>query len=66
MTKEQTDVLEAFLDQPLAAREIANNREKEMYLIFIEEVQPYLLGQKSAEDVAKIIHRRLQLYLDEG
>ncbi|MGN0429678.1 MAG: ABC transporter substrate-binding protein [Acetatifactor sp.] len=65
MTKEQTDVLEAFLDQPLAAREIANNREKEMYLIFIEEVQPYLLGQKSAEDVAKIIQSRLQLYLDE-
>ncbi|MGN0429675.1 MAG: hypothetical protein ACI4E2_06420, partial [Acetatifactor sp.] len=27
-TKEQTDVLERFLNQPLAAREIANNREK--------------------------------------
>ena len=66
MTKEQIDVLEAFLNQPLAAREIANNREKEMYLIFNEEVQPYLLGQKSAEDVAKIIQSRLQLYLDEG
>ena len=59
-------VLEAFLNQPLTAREIANNREKEMYRIFIEEVQPYLLGQKSAEDVAKIIQSRLQLYLDEG
>ena len=66
MTKEQIDVLEAFLNQPLTAREIANNREKEMYRIFIEEVQPYLLGQKSAEDVAKIIQSRLQLYLDEG
>ena len=66
MTGEQIDVLEAFLNQPLAAREIANNREKEMYRIFYEEVQPYLLGQKSAEDVAKIIQSRLQLYLDEG
>ena len=66
MTGEQIDVLEAFLNQPLAAREISNNREKEMYRIFYEEVQPYLLGQKSAEDVAKIIQSRLQLYLDEG
>ena len=37
-----------------------------MYRIFYEEVQPYLLGQKSVEDVAKIIQGRLQLYLDEG
>ena len=66
MTGEQIDVLEAFLNQPLAAREIANNREKEMYRIFYEEVQPYLLGQKNVEDVAKIIQSRLQLYLDEG
>ena len=65
MTGEQIDVLEAFLNQPLTAREIANNREKEMYLIFNEEVQPYLLGQKNVEDVAKIIQSRLQLYLDE-
>ena len=36
-----------------------------MYRIFYEEVQPYLLGQKSVEDVAKIIQSRLQLYLDK-
>ncbi len=66
MTGEQLDVLEQFMEQGFVAREIANNREKEMYLIFNEEVQPYLLGQKNVEDVAKIIQSRLQLYLDEG
>lgn len=35
-------------------------------VIISEEVQPYFAGDKSAEEVAKIIQSRVQLYLDES
>ncbi len=33
--------------------------------ILSEEVQPYFAGDKNAEDVAKIIQSRVQMYLEE-
>lgn len=49
----------------LANCEPANFRVSEISYIIAEELEPYFIGEASAEDVAEKLHNRVQLYLDE-
>ena len=47
------------------ARPLSRESE-EIYAIIGEEAAPYFVGQKSAEEVAKIIQSRVQIYVSEN
>ena len=47
------------------ARPLSKESE-EIYSIISEEAAPYFAGQKSAEEVAKIIQSRIQIYVSEN
>ncbi len=62
MTQEQLDQITAFVqtvDKPMYANEAVLN-------IIKEEMDAYYSGQKSAQDVAKVIQSRAQVYVDEN
>jgi len=56
--------LEGFYE--LLKHAVRGNSESMIIQIVIEEVSPFLSGQKTAEEVAAIIQSRVQLYLDEN
>lgn len=56
--------LEGFYE--LLKHAVRGNSESMITQIVIEEVSPFLSGQKTAEEVAAIIQSRVQLYLDEN
>lgn len=65
--KDGTTILEdyaAFLENCVPSPVLAD--EDLILSIVWEEAQAYMVGDKSAEDVAKIIQRRLQVYMDEN
>ena len=47
------------------ARPLSQESE-EIYAIIGEEAAPYFAGQKSAEETAKIIQSRIQIYVSEN
>lgn len=65
--KDGTTTLEdyaAFLENSVPSPILA---EEDLILSIVwEEAEAYMVGDKSAEDVAGIIQRRIQLYLDEN
>lgn len=61
-TQEDADKLLALVNGACAK---ANN-DTELFGIIIEELQPYLNDQKSAQEVASIIQNRIGLYLAEN
>lgn len=50
----------------LLSRAVGGSTESEIAQIVVEEIAPFLNGQKNAEEVAAIIQSRAQLYLDEN
>lgn len=61
-TDEEIDQVKELLE---AAKPVKDSDNLVMAIIE-EEVQAFYAGQKSAEDVAKIIQSRVQLYVDES
>lgn len=61
MTEEELEGFYELLDQA-----VRGNNESMITQIVIEEVSPFLNGQKTAEEVTAIIQSRVQLYLDEN
>ena len=45
---------------------MTSNMDQGLYDIISEDVEGYFQGQKSAQDVAKIIQSRAQIYVDEN
>lgn len=60
-----TTWLEEYLDFPENC-EPEHRIPRQISSIIFEEVKSYFEWDKSAGDVAKIIHNRVQLYLDEN
>ena len=50
----------------LKGLELGDGRVNAVYSIVEEEAEPFFEGSKSAEEAAKIIQNRIQLYLDES
>ncbi len=61
LTQEQLDLFEKICLNTCAY----DSRLDVIGDIIQEEMVPYLEGDKSAGDAAQIMHRRVQLYLDE-
>ena len=61
-TQEEIDGIRHLIE---IARPLSGESE-EIYSIIGEEAAPYFAGQKSAEEVAKIIQSRLQIYVSEN
>ena len=61
-TKEQCDAVRSLLEQG----EMIGNMDQGLYEIILEDVDGYFQGQKSAQEVAKIIQSRAQIYVDEN
>ncbi|MBQ7919141.1 MAG: extracellular solute-binding protein [Lachnospiraceae bacterium] len=61
-TKEQCDAVRELLEKG----EMTSNMDQGLYDIISEDVEGYFQGQKSAQDVAKIIQSRAQIYVDEN
>jgi len=40
-------------------------RSEEVLNIIMEEAEPYLAGEKTAEEAAQVIQNRMQLYMSE-
>lgn len=64
-TQEEINMLQDLIDRGLVAKEISKAWEKDIYNIILEEIDGYFSGQKSAEEVAKIIQSRVRIYLLE-
>lgn len=60
-----TTWLEEYLDLPENC-EPERRIPRQISSIIFEEVKSYFEGDKNAGDTAKIIHNRVQLYLDEN
>ncbi len=61
LTKEQVAQINTMLEQVRPDNWYARSIQS----IVSEELEPYFAGEKTAEDVAEILDRRVQLYLDE-
>ena len=61
-TQEEIDGIRHLIE---IARPLSRESE-EIYVIIGEETAPYFAGQKSAEEVAKIIQSRVQIYVSEN
>lgn len=61
-TQEEIDGVRHLIE---IARPLSRESE-EIYAIIGEEAAPYFAGQKSAEEVAKIIQSRVQIYVSEN
>lgn len=61
-TQEEIDGVRHLIE---IARPLSKESE-EIYAIIGEEVAPYFAGQKSAEETAKIIQSRVQIYVSEN
>lgn len=60
MTEEEENIFWEMLERP-----VYYNWSNDIYDIVWDEVLPYYYGKKSAEEVAKTLDSRIQLYLDE-
>ena len=61
-TEEEADML----DRLIAVAKPANyNYNEELITIITEEAEGYYRGQKSVDDVTKVIQSRIKLFLDE-
>lgn len=60
MTEEEENIFWEMLENP-----VYYEWSNDIYDIVWEEVLPYYYGKKSAEEVAKTLDNRVQLYLDE-
>ena len=61
-SQEEIDGVRALIE---IARPLSSESE-EIYSIITEEAAPYFSGQKSAEETAKIIQSRVQIYVSEN
>ncbi len=61
MTEEQAALLRTLIDRG----GIVEEDNSAIVKIVSEEIQPYFAGQKSAEDVAKIIQSKVNIYVNE-
>ena len=61
MTKEETD---AFMEQLYSFTQVYK-QDDTLLNIITEESAPYFAGQKSAQEVAKVIQSRAQIYVNE-
>lgn len=61
MTEEQEAVLRSIIDKG----GVVDDDNSAIIKIVYEELQPYFAGQKSAEDVAKLIQSKVNLYVNE-
>ena len=62
LSKEEADELMTFLESV----DSAYSYNETIMNIVQEEVKPFFAGQKSAQECAKILQSRLQLYIDEN
>ena len=62
-TQEEVDAVKALID---SAEKISGSVDEQLVNIITEESEPFFKGQKSAEDVAKIIQNRIQTYVNEN
>ena len=62
-TKEDADVLLKLMD---GVEGVYVGSYNMIYTMIMEEVEPFLNGQKTADDVAKVIQNRVSLYLIEN
>ncbi|MBQ6734658.1 MAG: extracellular solute-binding protein [Lachnospiraceae bacterium] len=62
LTKEEADMLMDFLE----GVDVAYSYNETIMNIVQEEVKPFFAGQKSAQECARILQSRLQLYMDEN
>ena len=62
LTKEEADMLTEFLESV----DTAYSYNETIMNIVQEEVAPFFAGQKSAQECARILQSRLQLYMDEN
>lgn len=53
------------LRQLIEDAEMANTQHLEVMTILLEEARAYFCGQKSAEEAAQVMQRRVQVYLNE-
>ncbi|MBQ7776523.1 MAG: extracellular solute-binding protein [Lachnospiraceae bacterium] len=61
-TQEEVDMIKSMIE---VAKPAGMNDEK-IYEMISEEAAPFFEGQKSAEDVAKIIQSRVEIYVSEN
>ena len=61
-TQEEVDEIKAMID----AAKPQGSGDQTIFTMINEEAQSYFSGQKSAEDVAKIIQSRVELYVSEN
>lgn len=61
-TQEEIDALKGMIE---IARPAGNNDQTILSMI-LEDVTPYFEGQKSAQEVAKIVQSRLEIYISEN
>lgn len=62
LSKEEADELYEFI----CSVNMAYSYDEDLYVIIEEEVAPYFEGDKSVEEVAKIIQSRAQIYINES
>lgn len=62
-TQEEVDAVRALIE---SAEKISGSVDEQLVNIITEESEPFFKGQKSAEDVAKIIQNRIQTYVNEN
>ncbi len=61
-TQQEIDTIKFLIDK---AKPACNHDEK-IFMMIMEEAQAYFSGQKSAEEVAKIIQSRVDIYVSEN
>lgn len=62
-TEEEADLVDKLIDIAMPAN---YNGNQEVLTIIQEEAEAYYQGQKSVDDVAKVIQSRIQLYVNEN
>ena len=60
-TEEDIKKLQELLENAAAP----DMRSEEVLNIIMEEAEPYLAGEKTAEEAAQVIQNRMQLYMSE-
>ncbi len=61
-TQEEVDAVKELI----AAAKPYDMNDEEIFVIVSEEVEPFFKGQKSAEDVAKVIQSRVSIFISEN
>ncbi len=61
-TQQEIDMIKSLIDN---AKPVCNHDDK-IFMMIMEEAEAYFSGQKTAEEVAKIIQSRVEIYVSEN